>query len=395
MALTDTTIKTAKAKTKAYRLSDSGGLYLEVSPAGGKLWRLKYRFSGKEKRLALGKYPEVSLKDARDGRDAARRLLANGSDPSEARKAAKLAVLEHSAHTFEAIARQWFAIRSSKWVSNHSDKVINRLQRDIFPWIGSKPIKSITRSDVISTLNRIVSRGAVESARRAGFNLAQIFQYAIDNELADRNPAANLSNTLPSPKVNHRAAITEIKDIGGLLRSIESYRGSLITRCALKLAPLVFVRPIELRSAEWSEIDFDSARWTIPAEKMKMRESHIVPLSRQSLEILKELHPLTGNGKYVFPSAHNSKRPMSNNAVLSALRRMGYAKDEMTGHGFRAMARTVLDEALHVRPDFIEHQLAHSVRDPNGRAYNRTSHLAERKEMMQAWADYLDNLKLS
>jgi integrase len=393
MALTDSAIKTAKPKAKAYRISDSSGLYLEVSPAGGKLWRMKYRFLGKEKRIALGKYPEVSLKDARESRDAARKLLATGTDPSVTRKAAKAAALEHSAHTFEVIARQWFAIRSSKWVSNHSDKVINRLQRDIFPWLGSKPIKSITRAEIISTLNRIVSRGAIESARRAGFNLAQIFQYAIDNELADRNPAANLSNTLPSPQIKHRAAITEIKDIGGLLRSIDSYSGSLVTRCALKLAPLVFVRPIELRSAEWSEIDFKLARWTIPSQKMKMKESHIVPLSRQSLEILQELYPLTGNGIYVFPCAHNPKRPMSNNAVLSALRRMGYEKDDMTGHGFRAMARTVLDEVLQFRPDFIEHQLAHAVRDPNGRAYNRTTHLAERTKMMQIWANYLDSIK--
>jgi integrase len=393
MALTDTGIKKAKPITKPQRLFDGGGMYLEVMPTGGKLWRLKYRFGGKEKRLALGSYPDTGLKDAREKRDAARKLLAAGIDPSEYRKAVKAAGIELTTNTFEAIARQWFTLRSSKWVASHSDKVINRLERDIFPWLGSKPIKAITRAEILSALNRVVDRGAIESARRAGFNLAQIFRFAIDNEMADRNPAANLGSTLPSVETKHRAAITDVKEIGGLLRAMESYQGSLVTQCALRLAPLVFVRPVELRSAEWAEIDFDKALWTIPAEKMKMRESHIVPLSKQAIEILKELHPVTGKGRYVFPSAHSPKRAMSNNAVLSALRRMGYTKDEMSGHGFRAMARTVLDETLHIRPDYIEHQLAHAVRDPNGRAYNRTSHLAERKAMMQQWADYLDTLK--
>jgi integrase len=393
MALTDTGIKKAKPAAKPQRLFDGGGMYLEVMPTGGKLWRLKYRFGGKEKRLALGSYPDTGLKDAREKREAARKLLAAGVDPSEYRKAVKAAGIELTTNTFEAIARQWFTLRSSKWVASHADKVINRLERDIFPWLGSKPIKAITRAEILSALNRVVDRGAIESARRAGFNLAQIFRFAIDNELADRNPAANLGSTLPSVETKHRAAITDVKEIGGLLRAMESYQGSLVTQCALRLAPLVFVRPVELRSAEWAEIDFDKALWTIPAEKMKMRESHIVPLSKQALAILKELHPVTGKGRYVFPSAHSPKRAMSNNAVLSALRRMGYTKDEMSGHGFRAMARTVLDETLHFRPDYIEHQLAHAVRDPNGRAYNRTSHLAERNAMMQQWADYLDTLK--
>lgn len=393
MALTDTGIKKAKPTSKPQRLFDGGGMYLEVMPTGGKLWRLKYRFGGKEKRLALGSYPDTSLKDAREKRDAARKLLAAGIDPSEYRKAVKAAGIELTTNTFEAIARQWFTLRAGKWVKSHSEKVINRLERDIFPWLGSKPIKAVTRAEILSCLNRVIERGAIESARRAGFNIAQIFTYAIDNELADRNPAANLGGTLPSVETKHRAAITDVKEIGGLLRSIDTYEGSIVTRCALHLSPLVFVRPVELRSAEWAEIDFDKALWTIPAEKMKMRESHIVPLSKQALAILKELHPVTGKGRYVFPSANSPKRSMSNNAVLSALRRMGYAKDEMSGHGFRAMARTVLDETLHIRPDYIEHQLAHAVRDPNGRAYNRTSHLVERKAMMQQWADYLDTLK--
>lgn len=393
MALTDTGIKNLKPAAKPQKYFDGGGMYLEVMPTGGKLWRLKYRFGGKEKRLALGSYPDTGLKDAREKREAARKLLAADIDPSEHRKAVKAAGIELANNTFEAIARQWFALRATKWVASHSDKIVNRLERDIFPWLGKKPIKTVTRADILSALKRVVDRGAVESARRAGFNLAQIFRYAIDNELADRNPAANLGSALPSVETKHRAAITDVKEIGGLLRAMESYQGSLVTKSALRLAPLVFVRPVELRSAEWAEIDLDMALWTIPAEKMKMRESHIVPLSKQAIDILKELHPVTGKGRYVFPSAHSPKRAMSNNAVLSALRRMGYAKDEMSGHGFRAMARTVLDETLHIRPDFIEHQLAHAVRDPNGRAYNRTSHLAERKAMMQQWADYLDTLK--
>jgi len=395
MALTDTGIKKAKPTDKTQKLFDGGGMFLEIMPTGGKHWRLKYRFGGKEKRLALGSYPDTTLKDARDKRDAARKLLAADIDPGEYRKAAKAAGLEMTTNTFEAIARQWFTLRSSKWVSSHSEKVINRLERDIFPWMGGKPIKEVIRADILSALQRIIDRGAVESARRAGFNIAQIFRHAIDNELADRNPAANLGSALPSVEIRHRAAITDTKEIGGLLRAIEGYQGSLVTKCALRLAPLVFVRPIELRSAEWAEIDFDKALWIIPAEKMKMRESHVVPLSKQAIGILKELQPVTGKGRYVFPSGHSPKRPMSNNAVLTALRRMGYEKDEMSGHGFRAMARTVLDETLHVRIDYIEHQLAHAVRDPNGRAYNRTSHLAERKAMMQQWADYLEKLKVS
>ena len=270
-----------------------------------------------------------------------------------------------------------------------------RLENDVFPWLGSRPIADVTAKELLATVNHIVDRGAVESAHRVLQNCGQVLRYAIATGRAERNPVADLRGALPPVKQTHLAAIVDPVAIGGLLRAMDAYSGSLVTKCALRLAPLVFVRPGELRQAEWAEFDLDGAQWNIPAEKMKMREPHLVPLSPQAVAILCELHPLTGRGRYVFPSARSPQRPMSNNAVLSALRRMGYATDEMSGHGFRAMARTVLDEVLHFRPDYIEHQLAHAVKDPNGRAYNRTAHLPERCMMMAAWADYLDTLKVA
>ena len=394
MTLTDVTIRKAKPAGKTQRLFDGGGLYLEVSPAGGKWWRLKYRFGGKEKRLSLGTYPDTSLADARERRDAARKLLAAGADPGEQRKAAKAAGDERTANSFEVVAREWHAKQSATWVDLHASRIMLRLQNDVFPWLGSRPIADVTAKDLLATVNRIVDRGAVESAHRVLQNCGQVLRYAIATGRAERNPVADLRGALPPVKQTHLAAIIEPGAIGGLLRAMDAYNGSLVTKCALRLAPLVFVRPGELRQAEWAEFDLDGAQWNIPAEKMKMREPHLVPLSPQAVAILRELHALTGRGRYVFPSARSPQRPMSNNAVLSALRRMGYATDEMSGHGFRAMARTVLDEVLHFRPDYIEHQLAHAVKDPNGRAYNRTAHLAERRKMMAGWADYLDTLKV-
>ena len=391
--LTDTALRRVKPAPKVQRLFDGGGLYLEITPAGGKLWRQKYRFGGKEKRLAHGTYPEVSLADARERRDAARKLLATGVDPGEHKKAAKAASEERAANSFEVVAREWFAKQKPSWVASHADKILLRLENDIFPWLGARPVADVTAKELLTTINLIVDRGAVESAHRALQNCGQVFRYAIVTGRSERNPAADLRGALPSVKQTHRAAITDPKAIGGLLRAIDAYSGSLVTRSALQLAPLVFVRPGELRQAEWSEIDLDAKEWNIPAEKMKTREPHLVPLSRQAIAILRDLQPLTGRGRYVFPGGRSPKRPMSNNGVLAALRRMGFAKDEMSGHGFRAMARTTLDEVLHFRPDYIEHQLAHAVRDPNGRAYNRTAHLPERRKMMQAWADYLDTLK--
>ena len=372
---------------------DGGGLYLEIAPAGGKWWRLKYRFGGKEKRLSLGVYPDVGLKVARERRDDARRLLANQVDPGEHRKATKAARVESAANSFEVVAREWFSKFRPNWVDNHADKIISRLERDLFPWVGANPIANVTARELLACLRRIEARGALETAHRTLQNCGQIFRYAIATGRAERDPSSDLRGALPPVKEKHLASITDPTSVAQLLRACDSYQGSFVTLCALRLAPLVFVRPGELRKAEWAEVDLDDAVWNIAAERMKTREPHLVPLSRQAVAILRELQALTGGGRYVFPGARSNGRPMSDNAVLAALRRMGFAKEEMSGHGFRAMARTILDEVLQVRPDFIEHQLAHAVRDPNGRAYNRTAHLHERSRMMQQWADYLDELK--
>ena len=394
MPLTNTAIKNAKPSEKTRKLFDGGGLYLEVTPKGRKWWRLKYRFGGKEKRLSLGVYPDVSLKLARKRREDARTLLADDVDPSEHRKAVKTAKDSKSKNSFEVIAREWFEKQSTVWSESHAVRIIRRQERDIFPWIGTKPIADITVPQLLEVIRRIENRGTLETAHRALSDCGQIFRYAIATARAERDLSSDLRGALPPVKhKKHFAAITDPKDVGVLLKTLDGYQGTLIVRCALRLAPLVFVRPGELRHAEWDEFDFSKQEWRIPDEKMKMRSDHIVPLSRQAIKILKELHPLTGHGKYVFPGARSAKRPMSDNAILAAMRSMGIDKYEMSGHGFRAMARTILDEELGFRPDFIEHQLAHAVRDPNGRAYNRTAHLKERKKMMQKWSDYLDKLK--
>ncbi len=391
MPLTDTTLRIAKPAEKAKKLFDGGGLYLEVAPGGGKWWRLKYRFGGKEKRLSLGVYPDVSLKDARERRDEARKLLANGTNPSENRKAKKAAKVERAANSFEVVAREWFAKHSPNWSDNHADRIIRRLERDIFPWIGGKPIADITAPQLLETSRRIEQRGALETAHRALGNCGQVFRYAVATGRAERDPSGDLRGALPPTKGKHFASVTEPKQVAEVLRALDGYEGTLTVHCALRLAPLVFVRPGELRHAQWADIDLDAAEWRYTVTKTDTQ--HIVPLSDQVLEILRELHPLTGPGRYVFPSARSAARPMSDNAILAAMRRMGISKEEMSGHGFRAMARTILDEVLGFRPDYIEHQLAHAVRDPNGRAYNRTAHLSERRKMMQDWADYLDRLK--
>jgi integrase len=393
MPLTDTAIRKAKPTEKTQRLFDGGGLYVELSPSGGKWWRLKYRHGGKEKRLSLGTYPDTGLADARAKRDEARKLLAAGVDPGEHRKAEKAAGEDRAANSFEVIAREWLAKHSPTWAPSHGSKIAARLERDIFPWLGRRPIADITAKELLASVARIADRGATETAHRALQNCGQIFRYAVVTGRADRNPAADLKGALPPVKPGHLAAIIDPIAIGGLLRAIESYQGTLITKSALRLAPLVFVRPGELRQAEWSEIDLGAAEWNIPGHKMKAGEPHLVPLSPQAVAILRDVYALTGRGHYVFPSPRSLSRPMSNNAILSALRRMGYGKDEMTGHGFRAMARTVLDQELGFRVEYIEHQLAHAVRDPLGRAYNRTTHLPERRKMMAAWADYLDQLR--
>ncbi len=390
MPLTDTALRKAKPTEKTQKLFDGGGLFLEITPAGGKRWRQKYRFAGKEKLLAHGTYPDVSLAEARERRDKARKLLANGIDPGEHRKAAKAAGEQRTANSFEIVAREWFAKFSTNWAQSHAGKILGRLENDLFPWLGSRPIAEIKAPELLRCLRRIESRGALETAHRVLQNAGQVFRYAIATGRADRDPSADLRGALAPWKPQHYPAPTEPKAVGELLRAIDGYSGGNVVKAMLQLAPLVFVRPGELRQAEWAEIDLDAKEWNIPAYKMKMREPHLVPLSRQVVAILKELQPLTGNRAYVFPGGHHPRKPMSENALNAALRRMGYDKTTMTAHGFRAIARTLLDEELKFRPDYIEHQLAHAVKDPNGRAYNRTSHLAERRKMMQAWADYLD-----
>ncbi|MBU1056095.1 MAG: integrase arm-type DNA-binding domain-containing protein [Proteobacteria bacterium] len=392
MALSDVKIRNTKPSNKQIKLFDGDGLFLLVTPQGGKYFRLKYRFERKEKLLALGTYPEISLSDARQRRDEARRQVAHGIDPGAVRKAQKQAETAET-ETFEVIAREWHIKFTPTWTPGHANTIMGRLERDIFPWIGKKPISEIKAPELLAVLRRVESRGALESAHRIRTIAGQVFRYAVATGRAERDPSGDLKGALPQPSEKHHAAITKSEEVAPLLRAIDGYSGHFVVKCALKLAPIFFVRPGELRQAEWAEVDLDEAVWNIPKHKMKMKQEHIVPLCRQALEILTELKELTGASKYVFPSGRSFTRPMSNNAILAALRRMGYEKDEMSGHGFRAMARTILDEVLQVRPDFIEHQLAHAVRDPNGRAYNRTAHLEERKKMMQMWADYLDGLK--
>ena len=391
MVLTNTTAKNAKPQEKTYRLYDERGLYLEVTAAGSKLWRLKYRYGGKEKRLAIGPFPEVSLKAAREARDNARSQLRNGVDPSAHKQAMKAAQTKTTDGAFELIAMEWHTAQSRIWSAVHSKNVLDRLSRNVIPYVGNKPIQDITAPELLKLLRRIEDRGAHETAHRVLGNIGEVYRYAIASGKTDRNLAMDLKGALQPVKKTHLAAVTDPRRVGELLRMIDGYSGSITVQCALKLAPLVFVRPGELRTALWEDIDLEAAEWRYTVSKTQ--SAHIVPLSGQAIEILTELQPITGRWDYVFPSARSNKRPMSNNAVLSALRRMEIDKAEMSGHGFRAMARTILDEVLGYRPDIIEHQLAHQVKDPLGRAYNRTSHLTERKEMMQAWADYLDQLR--
>lgn len=392
MPLTDVKIRTAKAKTKPYKLADEGGLYLLITPRGSKCWRLKYRFMGKEKALAMGRYPEISLSEAREKRNYAKKQLAHEVDPGVVKQISKHAEKATIENSFEAVGREWFAKYSFAWVQSHRNKILSRLENDIFPWIGKSPIAEITAPQLLSVLRRIEARGTLESAHRNHQYCGRIFRYGIATGKCERDPSADLRGAVPPAQVKHRTAILEPTKLGALLRVIQGYQGYFVTKCALQLLPMVFVRPGELRNAEWSEINLETAEWNIPPEKMKMRQPHIVPLSLQAIQILQELYPLTGQGKYLFPGCRTKTRPISDNTINAALRRLGYQANELTAHGFRATARTILDETLGFRPDIIEHQLAHAVKDPNGRAYNRTSHLQARREMMQKWSDYLEEL---
>lgn len=389
--LTDSQVKAAKPAAKPYKLADERGLYLEVAPAGGKWWRFKYRIDGKEKRISLGVYPDISLRDARDRRDDARKLVANGVDPSMARQAQKASRLERAANSFEVLAREWYEKQADTWSPSHGIRILRRFERDVFPLIGGLPVADITAPVLLDAIRKIEARGAVETAHRAMQNCGQVFRYAIATGRADRDPTPDLRGALSPVQGTHFAAVTEPIEAGRLLRQLDAYQGGYAVRAALKLAPLVFVRPGELRNARWSDVDLDAGEWRYIVPKT--RTPHIVPLSTQAVAILSKLKPHTDHSEYVFPGGRSPLKAMSENAVLAAMRDLGITADTMSGHGFRAMARTMLDEVLGFPPHIIEQQLAHAVRDPLGRAYNRTAHLAERKKMMQAWADYLDRLK--
>lgn len=403
MALTDIAVRKAKAADKPRRLFDSGGLYLEVSPAGGKWWRFKYRFNDREKRLSLGVYPDVGLADARTGRDEARKLLARGVDPSVQRKATKVAKQGEVANSFEVVAREWLAVKKPEWTERQFEKERDRLQNHAFPWIGKLPIRDIGVAEIRPLLERITRRGHLEQAHRLRFQLSRVFKYAVAAEYAERDPAADLSATLPARRKRNYPTITDPDKVGGLLRAIDGFDGTFVVSCALKLAPLWFVRPGELRGAEWTEFELDhpdGPRWSIPPSRRKLRkaekedpktEPHIVPLSTQAVGVLEELRPLTGSGRYVFPGARTRTRPISDMTINAALRRMGYDRDTMTGHGFRHLASTLLNE-LGFKPEAIERQLSH--KEPGVRGiYNKAEYLPERIRMMQAWADYLDALR--
>jgi integrase len=394
--LTATEVRNAKPAETPRKLWDGGGLFLLVHNNGGKYWRFKCKYGGKEKLLALGVYPDVSLAEAREKRDEARKLVGRGIDPSAHRKEVQRTAAAAAANSFEAIALEWLEKNRTVWTTRYAMGVERRLRNDLFPTLGSRPITQITVPELLAVLRKMEARGVRETTHRARQHCSDIMRYAIATGRAERDIAADVKGALHPRRKGHHAAITKPADIGALLRAIKGYEGSFITKQALLLAPLVFLRPGELRRAEWSEFDLDKGVWNIPQEKMKMGNEggHNVPLSRQAVALLRELKPVTGGGRFVFPNARTRDTPMSGTTFNAALRRMGVnTKTEMTAHGFRAMARTILDEVLEVRPAIIEAQLAHAVKDSLGRAYNRTAHLPQRRKMMQRWADYLDGLE--
>lgn len=394
MPLSVLTVKAAKPKSKPYKLADEKGLYLEISPSGGKWWRYKYRFDGKEKRISLGTYPDISLADARNSHAAARKLLANNIDPSEERKAKKISTKHNSENSFEIVARAWLHSHMKNKAASHKDKVIRRFELYLFPWIGNKPISDITAPQLLEAIKRIEKLNKAETAHRALQTAGQVFRYAVQNGFALRDVTSDLKGALPPTTTKHMAAFTEPKDVAELLRAMDAFNGTFTVHCALKLSALLFTRPSELRMAKWADIDLDAAEWRYVVSKTKT--NHLVPLSTQAVAILRDLHAVSGGGEYVFQGGHSPLRPMSEAAVNAALKRMGYdTQTEITGHGFRAMARTLLHERLNIDPHIIEHQLAHTVPDNLGGAYNRTKFIAQRKIMMQQWADYLDDLKAS
>jgi integrase len=410
----DATIKAIRPGDPRKRLSDGEGLMLLLFVKGGSHgWRFDYRFDGKRKMISLGTYPDTSLATARRKADEARRLLAEGFDPSKKRQAEKVAHAHAqdakarearglpAVDSFEAVAREWFAVKRGGWAASYADKIIARLETDVFPWLGAAPVASITPPQLLEVLRRIEARGVVETAHRALENCSQVFRYAIAIGRATTNPARDLKDALKRPEPKHFSAITDPKRFGELLRACDAYAATPVVRAALKLAPMLLLRPGELRFAEWIEIDLDAALWTVPAARMKreLRQKlqgapHLVPLPKQAVTVFRDLLPLTGSGRFVFRGERHPNRAMSENTVNAALRAMGFPADEVTGHGFRATARTMLHERLGFDPNVIEAQLAHSVRDSLGRAYNRTEFVDQRRAMLQAWADFLDKLRL-
>lgn len=392
MKLSDAKLKRLKVKPAPYRLADGGGLYVEVAPNGTRKWRYAYRFAGKQKLLALGIYPEVSLAAARERHSAARSQIASGRDPSAEKKLTR-AMGAPAINSFETVANEWLVKFRGDWSSGTFERKQGRLMRFAFPHLGPKAVDTITPLDVLTTLQAIEATGKLETAHRVRHAVGEVLKYAVATGRASRNVTLDIAGAIPSPQVTHMPALTSPAEVGALLRAVGTYEGSPMVRLALQILPHVFLRPGELRTAEWADINWERAEWSVPEHKMKMRRPHIVPMSRQVVAMLTELRHWTGTSKYVFADLRDGKRPMSNMTINAALRRLGYAQGEVTAHGFRATARTLLDEELHERVDLIEHQLSHQVNDPTGRAYNRTSHLSERARMMQRWSDYLDGLR--
>ncbi|MFL0796333.1 MAG: integrase arm-type DNA-binding domain-containing protein [Cellvibrionaceae bacterium] len=401
MALTELTIKQAKPRDKDYKLSDEKGLYLLITKAGAKYWRLKYRHpqTKKERKLSFGVYPEVGLKQARDKREEARKLLSDGIDPSDHKKAHKAAQHLEANNNFEAVANEWYSKKLPSWAEATAKKQRAILDTDLIPYLHHRPVADIETWELVAVLDRIVARGAVGTAQKARQALNAVCRYAKQTGRSKHNPANDLVGTLPQRKTKHRAAIIQPTKFGKLLIDIEKYSGSHIARTMLQLAPLLFQRPTELASMEWSEINLEEGLWTIPKEKKKERgtgreEDHVVPLATQAIALLEDIQPLTGRYKYVFPNRSDYSKHATIENVTKALKALGYdTGKEQSFHGFRASARTMLAQELHEREDLIEHQLAHQVKDPNGRAYNRTTFLPERKALMQRWADYLEGLR--
>ena len=388
ISLSDAKVRNAKPRTKRYKIADGDGLFLFVMPSGGKYWRLRYFFAGKEKLLALGVYPEVSLADARERRAQAKKILAAGNDPGEVKKEAKRILIQQHENTFEVVALEWHENRLGKWTPEHAKKILKRLETHVFPRIGSRPIADVNTAELLSVMRKIEEHGA-EIAHRLLQVCGQVFTYAVVTQRVSINPAVSLRGAL-KPVVKNNHAFVKPNELPEYLKKLDAYDGALQTKLALKFLLLTFVRTGELRGAAWSEIDFDKAEWRIPAERMKMRDPHIVPLSLQALAILQELQPITGNWVHVFPNQHKPSGQMSENTILYALYRMGY-HSRATGHGFRSTASTVLNEN-EFPPDVIERQLAHSERDKVRAAYNHAQYLPERRKMMQWWADYLDEV---